>query len=421
MNNSFSSLSSASSAGTQLSAAETPRRNAVDPTLDHQTFFRLCCSRLTSILDLSGDKLQQILDDGKENAAKNATESIRKSLGSILSWKRKNSRATTSSGDLFGAPLPEPNGPSKILQLIELLREKHLSVDGLFRVSGSKKRQDQLKRELDNPERELLDVDALNRTYSPHDVASVVKQYFAELPDSILQSKNFVAYEQVADLSWGRKTEAIQLLLLLLPPANRNTLYLLVQLMSHVAGRREENRMDAANLAIVVAPNLAGFSNSQAGILRKLIDVVQHMIEHFEEIFQIPREIQIHLRIHSSRKNADEIDGTVPITQTYCTQSSVSDYERQMKDTTQKELAKLYHYIHSMPEGKSKQTFLKRLETGMPGTPPFIPKNKRPLDEYNAAISGTPLFRTDSAKQSKLKSVSKSATLQPENLLESFI
>ena len=73
-----------------------------------------------------------------------------------------------------------------------------LSVDGLFRVSGSKKRQDQLKRELDNPERELLDVDALNRTYSPHDVASVVKQYFAELPDSILQSKNFVAYEQVA-------------------------------------------------------------------------------------------------------------------------------------------------------------------------------------------------------------------------------
>ena len=92
MNNSFSSLSSASSAGTQLSAAETPRRNAVDPTLDHQTFFRLCCSRLTSILDLSGDKLQQILDDGKENAAKNATESIRKSLGSILSWKRKNSR-----------------------------------------------------------------------------------------------------------------------------------------------------------------------------------------------------------------------------------------------------------------------------------------------------------------------------------------
>ena len=93
-----------------------------------------------------------------------------------------------------------------------------------------------------------------------------------------------------ADLSWGRKTEAIQLLLLLLPPANRNTLYLLVQLMSHVAGRREENRMDAANLAIVVAPNLAGFSNSQAGILRKLIDVVQHMIEHFEEIFQVEKK-----------------------------------------------------------------------------------------------------------------------------------
>ena len=71
-------------------------------------------------------------------------------------------------------------------------------VDGLFRVSGSKRRTDGLKALLSEPPVEqLLYMSAVELEFNPHDVASVVKHYFAELPDSILQSKHFIAYEQI--------------------------------------------------------------------------------------------------------------------------------------------------------------------------------------------------------------------------------
>lgn len=53
-----------------------------------------------------------------------------------------------------------------------------------------------------------------------------------------------------------RQVEALQLLLLLLPPANRSLLKLLLDLLYHTARQQERNKMSAFNLALMFAPHV---------------------------------------------------------------------------------------------------------------------------------------------------------------------
>lgn len=53
-----------------------------------------------------------------------------------------------------------------------------------------------------------------------------------------------------------RQTEALQLLLLLLPQANRLLLKLLLDLLHHTAKQQDKNKMSAFNLAIMFAPHV---------------------------------------------------------------------------------------------------------------------------------------------------------------------
>lgn len=53
-----------------------------------------------------------------------------------------------------------------------------------------------------------------------------------------------------------RQTEALQLLLLLLPPVNRSLLKLLLDLLYHTAKRQDANKMSAFNLALMFAPHV---------------------------------------------------------------------------------------------------------------------------------------------------------------------
>lgn len=53
-----------------------------------------------------------------------------------------------------------------------------------------------------------------------------------------------------------RQVEALQLLLLLLPPANRSLLKLLLDLLHHTARQQERNKMSAFNLALMFAPHV---------------------------------------------------------------------------------------------------------------------------------------------------------------------
>ena len=53
-----------------------------------------------------------------------------------------------------------------------------------------------------------------------------------------------------------RQIEALQLLLMLLPAANRSLLKLLLELLYHTAKRQDTNKMSAYNLALMFAPHV---------------------------------------------------------------------------------------------------------------------------------------------------------------------
>ena len=71
-------------------------------------------------------------------------------------------------------------------------------VNGLFRVSGNKRRQEELKILL---QEEKFDIDSAITQFNAHDIASVVKNYLAELPQPLLQQQFKDIYLQIAGLS----------------------------------------------------------------------------------------------------------------------------------------------------------------------------------------------------------------------------
>lgn len=91
----------------------------------------------------------------------------------------------------------------------------------------------------------------------PLDIASLVKQFFRELPDPLLTSTlydNFLRCSIVEDEA--EKLTAILFLCLLLPSPNLNTLRFIMHFLAKVAALSDQNKMDASNLAICLTPNL---------------------------------------------------------------------------------------------------------------------------------------------------------------------
>ena len=66
--------------------------------------------------------------------------------------------------------------------------------EGLFRISGSKKRQEDLKELVDKD----IFIDLESGKFTAHDVATVLKQFLAELPEPLLTPELHHAFLQVA-------------------------------------------------------------------------------------------------------------------------------------------------------------------------------------------------------------------------------
>lgn len=163
---------------------------------------------------------------------------------------------------LFGVPLGKI--PSKsikddqyfsvpmfLIDAFEYLNE-HVKVEGLFRKSGSVGRQRML--------REILERDGTCCScdfVQPHDVAALVKQFFRELPDSLLTGRYSPLFIKCLSLNnMNDAISAIALCCLLLPDENLRVLKYFTKFIAEVANHSVESKMTLNNLAIVFAPNL---------------------------------------------------------------------------------------------------------------------------------------------------------------------
>ncbi|XP_043657495.1 rho GTPase-activating protein 6 isoform X2 [Drosophila teissieri] len=201
--------------------------------------------------------------------------------------------------------------PSKLMvpifvnTCIDYLEEKGLKQVGLFRVSTSKKRVNQLREKFDKDINFGISVDTC-----PHDVATLLKEFLRDLPEPLLCNTLYLTFLKTQRIRNRRlQLEAISHLIRLLPVPHRDTLYVLLVFLAKVASRSDDiwstdgccltlgNKMDSNNLATVFAPNilrstLLTFSrDKEQENMSDAINVVRTMINHYEELFKISAEL----------------------------------------------------------------------------------------------------------------------------------
>jgi hypothetical protein len=156
----------------------------------------------------------------------------------------------------------------------------------------------------------------------PHDVASLLKQFFRELPEPLLTNQLHDHFLKCLVLgSKNEQTMAVLLLCILLPVEHLYALKYFAKFMSKVAGKSEESKMGTANLAIVLTPNLVSATSKKENggnsekLLREQTLVVQMMLENAYEIGVISEDILCEAKDASINNeaggfsSADELDG----------------------------------------------------------------------------------------------------------------
>ncbi|XP_070181705.1 uncharacterized protein [Littorina saxatilis] len=126
--------------------------------------------------------------------------------------------------------------------------EEHTKVEGVFRKSGSINRQKELRRDIEE--------DKGLESSSVHDVTGLVKQFFRELPDPLFTATYHDYFVRCYHLPLQERVDALLLLCLLLPIEHLSTLRFTMGLLSRLADQSTYNKMDAGNLAVVLAPNI---------------------------------------------------------------------------------------------------------------------------------------------------------------------
>ncbi|OBS78105.1 hypothetical protein A6R68_19506, partial [Neotoma lepida] len=90
-----------------------------------------------------------------------------------------------------------------------------------------------------------------------HDAASLLKLFLRELPQPLLSVEYLKAFQAVQNLPTKKEQlQALNLLVILLPDANRDTLKALLEFLQRLIDNKEKNKMTVVNVAMVMAPNL---------------------------------------------------------------------------------------------------------------------------------------------------------------------
>ncbi|XP_055008384.1 GEM-interacting protein isoform X2 [Boleophthalmus pectinirostris] len=183
----------------------------------------------------------------------------------ICQLECEHAKGTVFGIDLSLLPRDKPDEvPFVVLRCISEIESRALSVQGVYRVSGSKPRIQKLCQAFEE-QKELVDLSDL----SPHDITSILKHFFKELPRPLL---TFELYNDFIDM--GKTIQhlserqqppdtneimdvitSLQSILNKLPAYCYNTLQHLVFHLQKVS-ENTENKMCASNLGIVFGPTL---------------------------------------------------------------------------------------------------------------------------------------------------------------------
>uniref|UniRef100_H3CFJ2 Rho-GAP domain-containing protein n=1 Tax=Tetraodon nigroviridis TaxID=99883 RepID=H3CFJ2_TETNG len=180
----------------------------------------------------------------------------------VQTKRTRSRRLRTRDSGVFNVPLnsllendrkkfPGIKVPVFFQKLLWVL-ESSLQTEGILRVPGSAARLKFLRREAD---RRCGGFDW--STVRPADAAGLLKLFIRELPTPLLTHTHLPTYRSVLGIpSVVHQVQALQLLILLLPEAHRETLRALLVFLRKVVSHQDQNRMSLWNVSMVMSPNL---------------------------------------------------------------------------------------------------------------------------------------------------------------------
>ncbi|KAM9534421.1 rho GTPase-activating protein 40-like isoform 1-T1 [Salvelinus alpinus] len=179
--------------------------------------------------------------------------------------RHKTCKRKIPESALFGVPLATllendqkvkstATTPLILQALLWFLEKRGVDSEGILRVSGSQSRIKKLQQDL---EQNFYSGGFSWDEVSPNDVAALLKKFIRELPSPLLTAEHLNTFSAARDIpELKQKLHVLNLLILLLPEPNRNTLKALLEFLSKVVSRERRNRMNLWAVSTIMAPNL---------------------------------------------------------------------------------------------------------------------------------------------------------------------
>uniref|UniRef100_A0A1A8LQK8 Rho GTPase activating protein 18 n=2 Tax=Nothobranchius pienaari TaxID=704102 RepID=A0A1A8LQK8_9TELE len=223
---------------------------------------------------------------------------------------------------LFGVPLntlleqdqkrvPGTKVPFILQRLMRYIEEEGLDTEGLLRIPGAATRVKSLCQELESA---FYDGTFPWKQLKQHDAASLLKLLIRELPHPLLTVEHLNAFIAVNKFPTKKQQlHALNLLVLLLPETNRDTLKALVEFFQRVIDHQAKNKMTLNNVSVVMAPNIFMFKGFRSKVTEQqefymatnTANIVRLLIRYQDLLWTIPKFILNQVRrqnMESQRK-----------------------------------------------------------------------------------------------------------------------
>ncbi|XP_075777063.1 rho GTPase-activating protein 28 isoform X1 [Pelodiscus sinensis] len=188
--------------------------------------------------------------------------------------RNRTERIKGRENGLFGVPLtillendqkkvPGIKVPLIFQKLLLKLEATGLETEGILRVPGSASRVKILHQEIETKFHEdTFDWDQVRN----NDAAGLLKMFIRELPSPLFTVEYLPAFitlvEKVSNVKL--QLQALHLLIMLLPDANRDTAKAFLQFLKKIVANEGKNKMNLWNVSMIVAPNLFIYKGKHA-------------------------------------------------------------------------------------------------------------------------------------------------------------
>ncbi|KNC86308.1 hypothetical protein SARC_01532 [Sphaeroforma arctica JP610] len=307
--------------------------------------------------------------------------------------------------------------------------DDRVSEEGIFRMSGNTNTI-RCFRSSFNTEDPNLNLKDQQWDGEHHAIAGVLKLYFRELPDPLLDDTlydEWVAAAKVSD--HDDKLYAIKALLKRLPSPNHDTLLCLLRFLAKVVTFSDKNKMKASNLGIVFGPTLLRQKEELMSMGTALADtgalasVVEYLITYYSWFFDDDSDVQTVMYFMFDPENPG---GSYPASKATNSANSLSSKSTMKESTRKKDKSKshrksLSHSVTSVPSAALSSNEHSRTSStkGAPPAPPtgacksFGPLSTDTAPPLQASLSASHV-RSHSMKVKSDPIVSRGQTAQTQ-------